>query len=112
VTGAHEQDVAGHDAHTLKAFCRLEVLAEHVVSRFDPGDPARAGCVEQDPATDQAVLEEVDRSHVSCRRRHRGLGGAVEERALERHVAEGVDVRVSLVVVVEADVVLREAHGP
>ena len=41
----------------------------------------------------------------------RAIRLSVEERAVEGHVAEGVDVAVPVVVIVETDVVLGEAHG-
>ena len=60
--GADEQDVAGRHGDALAALGRLQILAEHVLSRFDPRDAPRSGHVEQDAAADKAVLEDVDRS--------------------------------------------------
>jgi hypothetical protein len=36
-------------------FCRLEVLAERVLARFQPGNVSQAGHVEQHPASDEPL---------------------------------------------------------
>ena len=80
-----------------------------LLARLQPWDAAHPRHVEQNAAADQPVLEDVDRAGMSAEivgGRHRL---AVEERAVERHVAEGVDVRVPVVVVVDAHVVLGES---
>ena len=112
VTGADEQDVAGPHPHALVALRRLEVLAEHVLARLDPGNTAHARHVEQHAAPDQAVLEDVDRTGLGALRGDRLVRLAVVETTVVGDVAEGVDVAVAVVVVVDADVVLGEAHGP
>ena len=70
-------------AYALLALSRLEVLAEHVLSRLDPGDTAGSWHVEQDAPTDQTALEDVDRPGVGAVRGHRRLRDAVEQRPLE-----------------------------
>ncbi len=60
MTGADEQDVPGAHAYPLVALRRLEVLAEDVLARLEPGNAAHAGNVEQDSPADEAVLENLD----------------------------------------------------
>ena len=63
---ADEQDVADAHRHTLVALRGLEVLAENVVTRLEPGNPARARDVEQNAAAHESVLEDVDRTHLGA----------------------------------------------
>jgi hypothetical protein len=59
-----------------------------------------------------SVREDVDPAHLGALRGHRRRRLPVEEATIERHVAEGVDVAVPLVVVVDTDVALGETHRP
>ena len=49
------------DRHALLALGRLEVRAEDVLARLQPGHAAQARDVEEDAAADQPVLEDLDR---------------------------------------------------
>ena len=111
MTGADQKDVAGSDADVLLLLGRLEVLAEHVIPWLEPGNASPARHVEQHAAADETVLEDVDRAGVRALRGDRRVGFSVVEEAVEGDVAEGIDVAVSLVVVVDADVVLGEADA-
>jgi hypothetical protein len=111
VSGADEEDVAGLDADALRPLCCVEAVGEHVLVRVEPADASDAGYVEEHPATDQAIAQQVDRAG------HRPSGGDLcigdssIEHAVVHDMTERVDVAVSLVVVVDADVVLGEAHA-
>jgi hypothetical protein len=71
-----------------------------VLAGLEPRHAAHPWNVKQNGATGQPVLEDVDRPRLT-----------VEERAVEGHVGEGVDVRMAVVVIVDAHVVLGEADG-
>ena len=101
VAGADQQDVAGAHADALFALRRFEVLAEHVLARLQPRNTPQARDVEQHPAADEAVLEDVDRVSLRTLRGDRLVRLPAVERAVERDVAEGVDVAVPGVVVIE-----------
>jgi hypothetical protein len=91
--GADEEDVACADGDALLALGRLQVFAKDMLARLEPRQPAQAGDVEQDSATDEAVLEHLDRVGRRPASRHRVGRGAVVERPLVGEVAERVDVR-------------------
>ena len=112
MTRADEQDVADVHGHTLVALRGLEVLAENMVTRLDPANPARSRHVEQNAAAYESVLEDVDRTRLGAELGNRPIRLAVEEEPIEGDVAEGVDVTMALVVVVDPDVVLGETQGP
>ena len=112
VARAHEQDVAGPHLHSLLLLRRLEVFHEDVLARLEPSHPANARHVEQHTAPHQPVFEHGDGPDLGAMRGDRALRLAVEERPVEGHVAEGVDVAVAVVVVVEPDVVLGETQRP
>jgi hypothetical protein len=111
VSGADEEDVAGLDADALRPLCCVEAVGEHVLARVEPADASDAGYVEEHPATDQAIAQQVDRAG------HRPSGGDLcigdssIEHAVVHDMTAGVDVAVPLVVVADADVVLGEAHA-
>ena len=83
-----------------------------MLARFQPRHSAQPGDVEQDAAADDAVLDELD----PLRRRPCGADAArlhaVVEQALIGDVAQRVDVRVPVAVVVDADEVLGEPDRP
>jgi hypothetical protein len=109
--GADQQDVTDPDADALRPLRRVEVLGEHVLTRLEPADAPGPGYVEKHPTTDQAVAQQVDGVGGRAPGRDLGDGDAPVELALVPNVAERVDVAVTLVVVVDADVVLREAQA-
>jgi hypothetical protein len=87
---------------------RLEVGAEDVLARLEPLHFQETGDVEQDTPGNQTGREEVDGVGGRALGRHGRGRGSVVERAVVDDVAEGVDVRVAVVVVVGAHEVLRE----
>ena len=102
----------GTDANALLALGGLEVVGGDVLSRLEPRDPAQPRHVEQHAAPDEAVPQDVDRPRLGALRGHGLLGHRVVEEAVVGDMGEGVDVAVTFVVVVDPDVVLREAHAP
>ena len=71
-------------------------------------DAASARDVQQDATPDDAVLERLDRVGRRAGRRHSFRRNAVVHQAFVGDVAEGVDVTVSVVVIIGAHEVLRE----
>jgi hypothetical protein len=68
VTGANKKHVAHVHSHPLVALRRLQVLAEHMLTRLDPGHPANARNVEQNAAANEPVLEDGDRARLGALR--------------------------------------------
>src|SRR5215213_1075583 len=112
MTRADEKNVARAHPHPVVALRGLEVRREYVLPRLDPWDPPHARHVEQYAAADEPILEAVYGTHLLATTVRGPVGLTVEECALERHVAEGVDVRVPVVVVIDAHVVLGEPDRP
>ena len=110
VAGSHEKDVAWSHPHALRALRGLEVLPKHVLTRLQPASPRTRGHVKQDGPTDQPILEDVDGAKLCTPWGHRLGRSPIEEVAVERHVTQGVNMAVPLVVVVDADIVLGEGH--
>ena len=79
-----------------------------MLAGLEPRDPAQPRHVEQYPAADETVLHGLDRVDSGGCPGESGTRLAVVEGAVERDVAERVDVGVRVVVVVDADVVLGE----
>ena len=110
VPGAHEQDVALPDLHFLLARRGLEILAKHMLAGLQPRHTARTGNVQQHAATDEAVLDERDRL-VRGAVVGDGVGrDAVVQATLVGDMAQRVDVRVAIAVVVDSDEVLRKTE--
>ena len=99
------------DLHCLLALGGLEVLAEHVLAGLQPPHTAQPRNVQQHAAADETVLDER-RSPQPRRPSAVTESGrdAVVEATLVGDVAERVDVRVPVAVVVDSDEVLRKAH--
>ena len=102
VTRADEQDVADVHGHTLRRAPRPRGPRGTRGPRLHPANPAHAGHVEQNAAADQPVLEDVDRPGLRAELGDRRSGLPSKSEAIEGDVAEGVDVAVALVVVVDA----------
>lgn len=97
MSGADQQDVPSAHPNPLAPLSRLEVVRDDVLPGLEPAHAADTGHVEEHPASDEPVLQEVDRPG------GRALGGddrvrlTVVEGAVVGHVAEGVDVTVPIV---------------
>ena len=108
VTGSDQQDVAGIHGYALLALGRLQVCSVRMLSRLEPAHAPRARDVQEHAATDEPVLQNLDRvgagpvlvDFVFCL--------AVVEQTVVGNMAERVDVRVPVVVIVGTDVVLDE----
>jgi hypothetical protein len=111
VAGPHQEDVALPHGHFLTALRLLEVAGEDAVARLQPVHSARSRDVEQDPAPDQPVLQRLDRLDGRAGGRDRVGGPAVVEPSVVGDMAEGVEVAVRVVVVVDADVVLDKGEA-
>ena len=108
VTGSNEEHVALADGDALLALGRLELVAKDVLARLEPRHSPEAGDVEQDASGDQAVREDLDRIGLGASGSHSPGRSPVVQGALVDDVAERVDVRVAVVVVIGAHEVLRE----
>src|SRR5262245_40092899 len=96
----HQEHVALPDDDALRKFGRLEVTAEDVLAGLEPGQSAETRDVEQDASPDQAVREDLDRTARCASGRHGTGRTPVVEQPLVRDVAERVDMRVAVMVVV------------
>ena len=81
-----------------------------MLTRLQPASPPDSRHVKKNRPADQPVLEDVDGAYLRTLWGHRLGRLPVEEVAVERHVTQGVNMAVALVVVVDADIVLGEAH--
>ncbi len=107
VAGAYQEHVALANGDALLSLGRLEVVAEDVLAGLEPAQSAETGNVEQDAPPDQSVPEDLDRFGLRASGSHGVHGRPVVEKPLVGDVAERVDVRVAVVVVVGA----HEVHG-
>ena len=108
MSGANQQDVALAHRDALLTLGRLQVLSEDVLARLEPGHTPQARNVEQDAAPYEPILERLDRVDSGAPLGDRILRPVVVEQTSVANVAERVDVGVTVVVVVEADVILDE----
>ena len=70
VTGANEEHVALADGDALLELGGLELVAEDVLARLEPGHSPETGDIEQDASSDQAVREDLDRIGLGASGRH------------------------------------------
>ena len=113
VSGADEQDVAGLDVDALLLAPPPRGRRRRRARRgSSQRRPRTRGTSSSDPTTHEAGAQQVDRSDRRTPGRHRRRRRPAVEDAVVGDVAEGVDVAVPLVVVVDADVVLGEARAP
>ena len=61
VTGPNQQDVAIGDRHPLRPLGCLQIRSKDVLAGLEPGDTPQPRHVEQHPAADDAVLDDLDR---------------------------------------------------
>src|SRR5213593_2556356 len=112
VTGANEEHVTLADGHALLELGGLELVTKDVLARLQPRHSPETGDIEQYASGDQAVREDLDRIGRGPSVGHGPGRSPVVERAVVDDVAERVDVRVAVVVVVGAYEVLREPQLP
>jgi hypothetical protein len=112
VTGANEEHVTLADGDALLELGGLELVAKDVLARLEPRHSPETGDIEQDASGNQAVREDLDRIGSGAFRRHGRGRNSVVQRAVVDDVAECVDVRVAVVVVIGAHEVLREQQLP
>ena len=106
-----QQDVALSHPHSLGAPGLIKISREHALARLQPVHVASARHVEQDAAPDKSVLHNLDRLDRCTGGRHRVRRPSVVQGAVVGDVAEGVEVAVRVVVIVDPDVVLSEGEA-
>ena len=112
MTGANEEHVALADGDALLALGRFELVAEDVLARLERGHSPETRDIEQDASGDQAVHMALDRIGLGASDGHGPGRSRAAKRVLVDDMAERVDVRVAVVVVVGANEVLREPIFP
>src|SRR5689334_4805283 len=97
--------------NVLRVLRRAEVFVGDDVARLEPWPSAKSRDVEKHPATDDPVLDHVDRER-GCTFASEGLDGyVVVELRVEDHVAQRVDVTVCVTVDVHGEAVCGEVES-
>src|SRR5262249_12551260 len=111
VAGAQEHDVALGQPDPGMLLGRLDLVRPHEIARLYPGGATQPRDVDQDPATDQALLRHVHRLPRCTQRVNRLIHRhTVVQQALVGHVTERVDVRVGIAVEFDPDEITGEAQ--
>ena len=108
VPHAHEDDVAPAGQDSLVPLGREQVVYRHVVAWFQPRHAAGPWYVEEHPAPDDPVGGDADGQLTRPVLADRVRGDPVVQRAVEHHMAQGVDVAVGVAVDVHTEPVHAE----
>src|ERR1700727_2599627 len=96
VSRSYEQDVALLDLHSLRALRGLEISPEHMLAGPEPRYVPQPRYVQQRPAADETVPDQLDRLHPGALGGDRVGGDAVVQAAFVGNVTQRVDMRVTV----------------
>ena len=108
---AHEQQITLPDVKMLRFLGGAEVFDRDAVARLEPWLSAQSGDVEEHAATDDSVLDHVNRERGCSGRSDDVDGHVVVELRVENDMAQRVDVARGVPMDVHGEAVHREVEA-